>query len=191
MTAEVGPPAAQPDEAYSVVTYEPENASGPSVELAQRLGRWFGWSVQLAYVTLEVERHENVRVLDAGTGATLSRSTFDRSDETVFIPLSGQFDFHFLPPGRYDLYASALLGYSWYDELYGGWVDDHFFYGWDVGLDVGVTKQWAISAVARFLQVEAEPREGGYLLRQTAGEINVDPWQLAVGLAYRFGSRGK
>lgn len=179
-----------PAETRTVVTYEAGSASGPAFEYADRIGRWFGWSVQVAYATLEIERHESSRVVDAETGALLSRSESSSSDETVFVPLSGQFDVHLLPPGRFDPYAQLLFGFSWFDEIFGGWVDDHFYYGWGAGLDINLTDRWAIAAVVRFLQVEAEPREGGAVLRGT-GEIDVDPWQFAVGVAYRFRLRSE
>lgn len=181
-------PASPSAEIRTVVTYEAGDTTGPAFEYAHRTGRWFGWSVEVAYATLEIERRESKRIVELETGATLSRSEFRTSDETVFVPLSGQFDVHLLPAGRTDLYAQLLVGFCWFDEIFGGWVDDHFHYGWGAGLDVDLTERWAIAGIVRFLQVEAEPREGGALLRGT-GEIDVDPWQFAVGLAYRPGPR--
>lgn len=182
-------PAPRSAEIRTEVTYEAGDTTGPALEYAQRIDRWFGWSVQVAYATLEIERLESSRVVDLETGATLSRAEFRTSDETVFVPLSGQFDVHLLPPGRVDLYAQLVFGFSWFDEVFGGWVDDHFHYGWGAGLDIDLTERWAIAGVVRYLQVEAEPREGGAVLRGT-GEIDVDPWQVAVGVAYHPAPRG-
>jgi outer membrane protein W len=107
----------------------------------------------------------------------------------VFVPLFGVFDFHLLPPGRFDLYAGPLLGYSWYDELFGASIDDHFIYGLGAGLDVVVGGRWAISGAVRFIQAEAEFREATGSLKGL-GEINEDPWQVEIGVAYRFGKAG-
>jgi hypothetical protein len=166
--------------------YQAQGASGPALEFSQRFGRWFGYTAHLSFATLEVARSERTRVIDAITTATLARESSEIWDETTILPLFGVFDVHFLPPGRWDLYAGPLVGFAWYDDLFGGWVDDHFLYGLGTGCDLELGSGFALSAIVRFIQAETEPREGGPLLRGT-GEINVDPWQLAIGVAYRFG----
>lgn len=168
--------------------YQAQGASGPALEFSQRFGRWFGYTAHLSHATLEVSRRERTRVVDATTATTLHWESSEIWDETSIIPLFGVFDVHLLPPGRWDLYAGPLFGFSWYDDLFEGRVDDHFLYGIGTGLDVELGSGFALSAVVRFIQAETEPREGGPLLRGT-GEINVDPWQLSVGMAYRFDAR--
>lgn len=167
-------------------TFEADPASGPGLEFSQRFGRWWGYTVHLSRGVLEFSRHEVVQRLDGAGRPTSPAEISESRDETVFIPLLGLLNIHLLPPGRFDLYAGPLVGYSWYDELFDGWVDDHFIYGLGAGLDVGLGGGWAFSAALRFVEAEAEPREGGPLVDGT-GEINVDPWQVQLGIAYRFG----
>lgn len=168
--------------------YQAQGASGPALEFSQRFGRWFGYTAHVSHATLEVTRSERTRVIDATTAATLDRASSEIWDETTILPLFGVFDVHLLPPGRWDLYVGPLFGFAWYDDLFGGWVDDHFLYGFGTGFDVELGSGFALSGIVRFIQAETEPREGGPLLRGT-GEINVDPWQLSFGVAYRFDAR--
>lgn len=168
--------------------YQPQGASGPALEFSQRFGRWFGYTAHVSHATLEVSRRERTRVVDAITATTIEREASELWDETTILPVFGAFDVHLLPAGRWDLYVGPLFGFAWYDDLFGGWVDDHFLYGLGTGLDVELGSGLALSAIVRFIQAETEPREGGPLLRGT-GEINVDPWQLSLGVAYRFGAR--
>jgi len=171
----------------SSLAYQAGASSGPALEFSQRFGRWLGYTVHLSYCTLEFSRHEETREIDSEGQSTALTGVSDISDETVFIPLIGIFDLHFLPPGRVDLYAGPLVGYTWYDELFSGWVDDHFIYGFGGGIDVSLGRHWGLSAALRYIQAEAEPREGGPILNGT-GEINVDPWQVELGIVYRFGA---
>ena len=171
------------------VAYQAQGTSGAALEFAQRFGRWFGYTAHLSHVTEEFTRYEHARVFDPATATTISDTVSEVSDETKFVPLFGVFDVHLLPPGRFDLYAGPLLGYVWYDAMYGAKIDDHFIYGLGAGLDVGLGDRWAISGGVRFIQAEAEFREATGSLKGI-GEINVDPWQVEIGVAYRFGKAG-
>jgi hypothetical protein len=171
------------------LSFQAQGTSGLALEFAQRFGRWFGYTAHLSYVTEEFTWHEHSLVLDAATNTAVSDTVSVRSDETMFVPLLGSFDLHLLPSGRWDLYAGPLLGYIWYDNLFGTLVDDHFVYGLGAGLDVGLGGRWAMSGAVRFIQAEAEFRQAKEPLRGL-GEINVDPWQVEFGVAYRFGKAG-
>ncbi len=169
----------------SAIRYLARDSVGMGLEYSQRFGRWFGVTAHFSYTRQTFERHEHTLTFDSVSGAQLGESVVDMTDTTVFAPLLGVFDIHMLRPGRFDLHAGPLFGYTWYDTLFGGIVDDHFVSGVNLGFDVVLSDRWALSTTAIYFDSEAEPQHGASRLRKS-GEINVDPLQFEFGVAYRF-----
>ena len=168
--------------------YHVRNSGGVGFEYSRRFHRWFGVTAGVSSTNLIFERYERSWVIDPSSGAIVGDHVVQATDQTRFTPLLVGFDFHMLPEGRCDLFMGPFFGYTWYDTLFGGKVDDHYVSGLSLALDVRVKGRLAFAASVRYIDAEAEPEpKGGPTRLRSNGETSVDPVQISIGVAYRFG----
>jgi outer membrane protein W len=124
--------------------------------------------------------------------------TFVEDGETVFdgklgevswMPLLFDANFHLFKESKIDFYFGPTVGYAMWDDLeFAGEFDegdsvpvsDQFIYGVNVGLDIGLGENWAISGGLRYLFLDAEIDESG------APNVGVDPILVTIGIGYKF-----
>ena len=136
-------------------------------------------------------------------GASLSywdhdvNATYSEDGETLFdgkiggitaMPILFDLNFHFLD--KLDLYVGPTIGYVMWDDLSLDDTDfedagevpinDAFAYGVNVGLDIPLGENWAISGGLRYLFVDAEIDESD------APSVGIDPLLVTVGVGYKF-----
>lgn len=104
--------------------------------------------------------------------------------ETTFQPISATLNLHF-PVGTLDVYGGPTAAYvNWGDlEVPSGpdniEIDPQFAIGVSAGLDVNILPNVAATGGLRWLNVKAEPAEGGE-------SLDVNPLFARFGVALRF-----
>jgi opacity protein-like surface antigen len=104
--------------------------------------------------------------------------------ETTFQPISGTLNLH-VPVGNLDLYAGPTAAYvNWGDlEVPSGGadiaIDPEFAIGLSAGVDVAILPNLAATGGLRWLNVKAEPEDGG-------DALDVNPLFARFGVALKF-----
>ena len=142
-------------------------------------------------LVLGVAQH-NVSARDTNIGAVLGteQKDFDLGDVWL-IPPTLTLQYHFLPDGKIRPYAGAGLNYTiFFEENEGLFVsdtsyDNSFGYALQAGVDIGITEKFAFNIDLKklYLETEAEVKALGETFKT---DVDIDPWLLGFGIAYRF-----
>ena len=104
------------------------------------------------------------------------------------LPPTLTVQYHFNPYGTVRPYAGAGLGYIvWYNEDSGQVnaidYDNGIAYAAQAGVDIALNEHWALNADVKKLwhNVDASINGGA-----VTADVDLDPWVLGVGVAYRF-----
>lgn len=96
--------------------------------------------------------------------------------------------YHFNPNGKLRPYIGAGINYTFFYNANAGDLtsvsyDDGFGYALQAGIDIGLDDNWALNADIKkiFLDTEATINGGA-----VTADVELDPWILGFGLAYRF-----
>jgi len=108
--------------------------------------------------------------------------------ETSWMPILFDANFHLFGSSAIDFYLGPTLGYAMWDDLTPEpdiefsqvAIKDAFTYGVNIGLDINLGENWAISGGLRYLLLDAEVDE------PDAPTIGVDPIIVTVGVGYKF-----
>ncbi|SDG02566.1 outer membrane protein [Limimonas halophila] len=99
--------------------------------------------------------------------------------------------YHFRPSERISPYVGAGVNYTaFFDESPGALdsvdYDNSFGAALQAGVDVAISGGWFVNADVKklFLDTDVSGSVGGTAV--DAGEVDVDPWIVGVGLGYRF-----
>ncbi len=134
----------------------------------------------------------NVSARDTNIGAVLEteQTDFDLGDVWL-IPPTLSLQYHFLPDGKIRPYVGAGLNYTiFFEENEGLFVNDtsydnSFGYALQAGVDIGITEKFAFNIDLKklYLETEAEVKALGETFKT---DVDIDPWLLGFGIAYRF-----
>jgi outer membrane protein W len=104
--------------------------------------------------------------------------------------LTAALNFHIIPTKHFDLWIAPV--FSWYRfdnfEIAPGQsisLDDRWGYGGAVGLDIGITEGFAITAGVRYTKVSLTSSDSVV----TFQDVAFDPVIARAGVAFRFGKR--
>lgn len=108
--------------------------------------------------------------------------------EVWVLPPTINLQYHFLPEGKWRPYAGAGLGYIFYYNEDSGVTsnieyDDGISYSLQVGMDYEIDRNWALNADIKRLWHNTDVRIADGAIN---ADIDLDPWVLGVGVAYRF-----
>lgn len=131
-----------------------------------------------------------------------AKSGSETLGDTTVTPLTVGLNFHLSKNDKFDFFLGPLVGYVMYDDIsvkdeFGGGdikLKNDFGYGLQLGLDVPFNENWAFTAGLIYLQTKAEIDEdvaghdGGMETASSdnTDEIDINPWILRAGLAYKF-----
>jgi outer membrane protein len=113
-------------------------------------------------------------------------------DDVWLLPPTLTAQYHFNPHGDYRPYAGAGFGYIWYFDESNGAVgdveyDDGISYVLQAGMDIAIDDAWAFNVDVKKLfhqtDVTLKNNAGGVI---GTADVDLDPWIVGVGLAYRF-----
>jgi len=120
------------------------------------------------------------------------------------VPPTLTLQYHFLPDGQIRPYVGAGLNYTIFIDENEGTVavdteyDDGVGYALQIGTDIGITENFAFNIDLKklYLETEAEVTVPGAALEPLLGpgipnttvetDVDIDPWLLGFGIAYRF-----
>jgi outer membrane protein len=98
--------------------------------------------------------------------------------------------YHFLPDGTFRPYVGAGINYTiFFNEDAGDAnavnYDNGFGYALQVGFDVAINKHWALNFDLKkiWLSTDVSVRALGTTVHT---DVDIDPWLLGAGVAYRF-----
>ncbi|MDZ7833472.1 MAG: OmpW family outer membrane protein [Desulfobacterales bacterium] len=142
-------------------------------------------------LVLGVAQH-NVSARDTNIGAVLGteQKDFDLGDVWL-IPPTLTLQYHFMPDAKIRPYVGAGLNYTiFFEENEGLFVNDtsydnSFGYALQAGVDIGITEKFAFNIDLKklYLETEAEVKALGETFKT---DVDIDPWLLGFGIAYRF-----
>lgn len=96
--------------------------------------------------------------------------------------------YHFNPDGQLRPYLGAGINYTFFYDADAGDLtsisyEDGFGFALQAGFDIGIDDNWALNADVKklFLNTDASINGGA-----VTADVELDPWILGVGLAYRF-----
>jgi opacity protein-like surface antigen len=147
-----------------------------AVEASSELGYNFGIEFKGSLLGIELDylyaEHE------------ISHETAGLLGDVAFQPISATLNLHF-PLGMFELYGGPTAAYVNWGDLELGSGDDleiepEFAFGLSAGVDFGITKNLAATGGLRWLNVSAQPEDGG------GEELEVDPLFVRFGIAARY-----
>lgn len=130
-----------------------------------------------------------------GAELILATSKHDMSTNTGIdlgdvwvLPPHINLQYHFNPEGQIRPYAGAGLGYLFYYNEDPGAVnsidyEDGIAYSLQAGVDIGIDDHWAVNLDVKKSYHQTDVSVNGGAIR---ADVDLDPWILGVGVAYRF-----
>jgi outer membrane protein len=105
--------------------------------------------------------------------------------EVEHIPPTLSLQYHLMPESRFRPYVGAGLNYTIFsgEEPSGLSLDNSFGLALQAGIDVGITENWFVNGVVRWIDIDSDAELGG----QKIGTIEIDPWVVGAHVGYRFG----
>jgi len=108
------------------------------------------------------------------------------------VPPTLLLQYHFMPDAKIRPYVGAGVNYTIFFDGNAGTValdtdyDEAFGYALQAGIDIGITENFAFNIDVKklYLGTEAEVTIAGPTTVKT--DVDIDPWLLGVGIAYRF-----
>lgn len=136
--------------------------------------------IPAADTTIDGDKVE-AAVLDADHDVNVDGQTIGDISQT---PLLFSGNYHVPTSGSLDVCVGTTLGYRLWgdlkvDNLGSVNTDGEFTYGINSGVDLPLKGNWAFTAGLRYPFQEADAEDAG-------GEIDVNPFVLRAGIAYRF-----
>ncbi|HMA87053.1 MAG TPA: OmpW family outer membrane protein [Desulfosalsimonadaceae bacterium] len=151
-------------------------------------------------LVLGVAQH-NVELRNSALDDLSGLAVLDDVDlgDVWLIPPTLTLQYHFLPDGKIRPYVGAGLNYTIFFEENEGTVvldtdyDDSFGYALQLGADIGITENFAFNIDLKKLYLETEAEVtvpgaavGGDAPATVKTDVDIDPWLLGFGIAYRF-----
>lgn len=106
------------------------------------------------------------------------------------LPPTVTLQYHFLPNGQFRPYVGAGINYTVFFSEDPGAADgieyeDGFGFALQAGIDIGINDNWAINVDVKkiWLSTDVAVRALGTTVRTS---VDIDPWLIGVGVAYRF-----
>jgi outer membrane protein W len=168
--------SAEIDEIPVTARHEADDAVGYGLGYEYRYSKLLSFGASLSYWDHEI----HLTATDEG-GATV----FDgKHGDWSWMPLLLDANFHVLGKGAIDLYLGPTVGYAMFGDFKGAGggnyaSSDQFTYGVNVGLDIGLGENWALSGGLRYLLLDGEVDGYDYT-------IPFDPFIVTVGVGRRF-----
>jgi outer membrane protein len=107
------------------------------------------------------------------------------------LPPTLTLQYHFMPDNEgFRPYVGAGVNYTHFFNADKGAVnsidyDNSFGYALQAGFDYGLTENWAINVDAKKVMINSDVTIQSGATRINA-DVDIDPWILGVGVAYRF-----
>ena len=142
-------------------------------------------------LVLGVAQH-NVEAKNTNIGTVLGTDQTDfELGDVWLIPPTLLLQYHFMPDAKIRPYFGAGINYTiFFEEDEGLFVNDtsydnSFGYAFQAGMDIGITENFAFNIDLKklFLETEAEVKALGGTFKT---DVDIDPWLLGAGIAYRF-----
>lgn len=135
-----------------------------------------------AELTLAVTEHD-VEAVNTSAGDV------DLGDVKL-LPPTLTLQYHFLPDGKIRPYVGAGVNYTvFFDDDPGDAMgidyDNAFGLALQAGVDIEINEHWAVNFDVKkiWLETDVSVRALGTTVKT---DVDIDPWLLGVGLAYRF-----
>jgi outer membrane protein W len=159
---------------------EADDAMGFGLGYEYRMNKMMSFGASLSTWTHDV----NSTYKDE-TGETLFDGKFG---EASWMPLLFDANFHLFGGSAIDFYLGPTVGYAMFDDFEPVSdldmdpvpLNDQFTYGVNVGLDVNIGENWAISGGLRYLLLDAEPDA------PDSSSLPINPIIVTVGVGYKF-----
>ena len=106
------------------------------------------------------------------------------------LPPTLTFQYHFMPEAQFRPYVGAGINYTvFFDEAAGDAddieYDDSFGFAVQAGFDWRIDDHWAMNVDLKRLWLDTDVQVDA-LGTTVETEVDIDPWLIGVGLAYRF-----
>jgi outer membrane protein len=135
-----------------------------------------------AELTLTISPHD-VSAVNTSVG------NIDLGDVSL-LPPTLTLQYHFLPEGRFRPYVGAGINYTiFFDEDAGAAKDVSYDnavgFALQAGIDIGIDDHWAINLDVKkvWLNTDVSVQALGTTVYT---DVDIDPWLLGLGIAYRF-----
>jgi opacity protein-like surface antigen len=163
------------DPTFGTSALEMDGSSfGIGIDAERRFNKWVGFDMALGYTEVDIDFTHSV---GAGT----------QTDSLGMIPIWFTFNAHLVHTDRVDFYLGPQIAYVYYlDDLnytvpgvgdFNFKTDNEFpALGFNLGLDVWVTNDWAVNLNFRYIDSDADDNHN----------LPIDPAFVTVGVARHF-----